>query len=350
MLVIQKTRYLLKKKQELTKKQILLRCKGDHEHNMDVKSKDRGELIIARKQGLFKVEDYAPCPLCLEWIKIESFSTKHQNNCAGRKNDVDMISRGKLTKGEAITQSAVLIGLVSKKASKSLLKEVYPIMTRDDITAMAKEDPLIVGLGNNWLRRNLANKLKRKYYTSSRMRGAARLLSKLNNLSENKLTMIDYIKPKYFDMVCEAALLCASVDNDDMEDLASPSSALKIGFDVGRLTHLKLGIAIREGNKTMREEAEQFNLLMKMEWTLKVSKLAHIKLNEMKLSKTSPLPVPEDLSKISKHVKSGLEALDFRRHSNTSDVYRRAVVLTQTRLLTYNKRRSGELEALRYVY
>ena len=89
---------------------------------------------------------------------------------------------------------------------------------------------------------------------------------------------------------------------------------------------------------------------MKMEWTLKVSKLAHIKLNEMKLSKTSPLPVPEDLSKISKHVKSGLEALDFRRHSNTSDVYRRAVVLTQTRLLTYNKRRSGELEALRYVY
>jgi hypothetical protein len=322
---------------------------------MGVKAADCGELIIARKHGQFNFEDYGPCPSCLEWIKIEAFSKKHQNNCAGRRKDPDVSSKKanqKLTKGEAITQSAVLVGLVSEKASKSLVKEVYPIMTRDELTAMAKGDPLIVGLGNDWLRRNMANKLKRKYYTSSRMRGAARLLSHLHDLSAKKLQMVDYIKPVYFDMVCEAALLCASIDDDDEEDLASPSSALKIGFDIGRLAHLKLGIAIREAIKTMKEEAELLSTLMKMEWTLKVSKLAQQKLNQMKLTKSSPLPVPEDLSSISKHLKTGLVTLDFRRHSTdqTSDVYRRAVVLTQTRLLTYNKRRSGELEALRYVY
>lgn len=68
----------------------------------------------------------------------------------------------------------------------------------------------------------------------------------------------------------------------------------------------------------------------------------------MRLGKTSPFPVPEDLSSIAKHVKAALGALDFRQHStDLSDVYKRAVVLTQTRLLTYNKRQSGELEALR---
>lgn len=260
-----KDKNIIQMKQELTKKQILLRCRGDHEHNMAVKAGKRGELIIARKQGQFNFEDYGPCPLCFEWIKIESFSKKHQSTCAGREKAANA-SRKKLTKGEAITQSAVLIGTVGETASKSLLTEVYPIMTRDDITTLAKSDNLIVGLGNNWLRKNVSNKLKRKYYTSSRMRGAARLLSHLHDLSGEKLTMRDYIKPCYFDTVCEAALLCANVENDDEEDLASPSSALKIGFDVGRLAHIKLGLAIREGNKTLQEEAEQFNCLLKMEF------------------------------------------------------------------------------------
>ena len=217
---------------------------------------------------------------------------------------------------------------------------------------MAKGDALIVGLGNNWFQRNLSNKLKRKYYTSTRMRGAARLLSHLHDLSGEKLQMTDYIKPVYFDTMCEAALSCASVDNDDIEDLATPSAALKIGFDIGRLTQLKLGIAICEGNKTMKEEAELFNSLMIMEWTLKVSKLAHLKLNQMKLSKSLPLPVPEDLASLSKHFKTGLQTLDFS-HCLTaaiSNIYKRAVVLVQTRLLTHNKRQSAELEVLRYVY
>ncbi|XP_033737472.1 titin homolog [Pecten maximus] len=340
-----KDKTIIEMKEAITKKQVLLRCRGDHEHNMNVTAQGHGELLIARKNGQFNVKDYGPCPLCFEWMKIKSFSKRHQLNCPAKNKD---ILKQSLTKGEAITQSAVLVGLVSEKATKSLIKEVFPIMTRDEITEMAKNDPLIVALGNNWLRRNLANTLKRKYYTSSRMRGAARLLCHLHNLSRVKLPMIDYITPSYFDTMCEAALLCANVDADDEEDLASPSSALKIGFDIGRLAHLKLGITIREGNIKGKEDAEQFNSLMKMEWTLRVSKIAHLKLNAMKLRKTSPLPVPEDLASISTYLKSELKGLDLTQRSSvkTSDIYKRAVILTQTRLLTYNKRRSGELEAL----
>ncbi|XP_069105224.1 uncharacterized protein [Argopecten irradians] len=333
-----KAEEIIAKKDQLKAKQTLLRNKGDDLHNMTVIKMKEGELIIARKQGKFSSDEYGPCPLCSEWIKKESLSFKHQKTCPGS------IKTKKMTKGEAILRSEFAMGKINEKASKGLVKEVYPIMTRDCLTNSAKADPLIVALGNTWLRRNLGNKIKRKYYTSSRMRGSARLLHHLQDLSAEKLTLSDYLKPKYFDLVCEGALLCAHMENDDEEDLKSPSAALKIGFDIGRMANIKLGLALRSSNKEEKQEAEEFSSLIKLEWSTRVSKLAHLKLQDMKVNKpASPLPIPEDLSVLGGRVVNEMKTMKYEKDIDT---YRRAVMLVQTRLLTYNKRRSGELEAL----
>ncbi|KAK6186767.1 hypothetical protein SNE40_006043 [Patella caerulea] len=146
-------------------------------------------------------------------------------------------------------------------------------MTRYTLTNVAKDGVLIVALGNHWLRRNLGITLKRKYYTSSKMRGAARLLQHLRELSKTNEDMSSYLSPRNFDLVCEAALLCAHMENDD-EDLKSPSTSIKIGFDVARMAGFKLGIALRDGNNDAKEEAEELKMLMTMEWSVRVSKLA----------------------------------------------------------------------------
>ena len=148
--------------------QTMLRHQGDHQHNMYVHEQEKGELIISRKSDKFKASEYGPCPHCLEWLKLESFKTKHLEKCPGMKKGGGNTNR-RAKKGEIITASSVIKGEVNEKASTKLVKEVYPIMTRDTITNLAKGDPLIVALGNNWLRRNLGNTLKRKYYTSSIM-------------------------------------------------------------------------------------------------------------------------------------------------------------------------------------
>ena len=83
-----------------------------------------------------------------------------------------------------------------------------------------------------------------------------------------------YLCPSRFDLVCEAALLCAHMENDDEEDLRSPSSSLKIGFDVARMAGFKLGMAVRDVNKDAKQEAEEIKMLMSMEWSVRVSKLA----------------------------------------------------------------------------
>lgn len=72
-------------------------------------------------------------------------------------------------------------------------------------TKIAQGDPLIVALGNNWVIRKVGNRLKRKYYTSSHMRTAARLRKKLRQLTDEKCASIDeFLRPCYFSEVAQA--------------------------------------------------------------------------------------------------------------------------------------------------
>ena len=66
---------------------------------------------------------------------------------------------------------------MDSKASQLLLKEVYPIMKADKVGICAQSDDIIVTLRNEWMIRNVGNKINRKYYTSQVMRLAARLSS-----------------------------------------------------------------------------------------------------------------------------------------------------------------------------
>ena len=106
-------------------------------------------------------------------------------------------------------------------------------MKNDEVGMVAKHDPPIVALGESWLRRNISNVEKRKYYTSQRMRLAAKLKLQMLQMG-NEGTMWDIISPKFFDDVCLAAIKCCIPFDDDLEDLAAPSNALKLKYDVKR--------------------------------------------------------------------------------------------------------------------
>ena len=71
----------LRKRKELI---AVLRNRGDHNHNKEVLLQKRGEMIVARRKtendGSFLIADYGPCPLCFEWLKLETIP-RHQTNC-----------------------------------------------------------------------------------------------------------------------------------------------------------------------------------------------------------------------------------------------------------------------------
>ena len=99
--------------------------------------------------------------------------------------------------------SLVRAGRLNVNATDALKNEVFKIMTPDEVGNVAMNDSLIIMLGNIWMAKNIDNKLKRKYYTSSRMRDAARLLMNLRELSGQNQDMLQFIEPEFFDYVCK---------------------------------------------------------------------------------------------------------------------------------------------------
>uniref|UniRef100_A0A8W8MSU3 Uncharacterized protein n=1 Tax=Magallana gigas TaxID=29159 RepID=A0A8W8MSU3_MAGGI len=328
---------------EINRKVTLIRNKGDNIHNMSVLQKGEGEILLSRRtQNKFSLKQYGPCPECFEWIQLEKSVATHRTSCPAFKTGSYFQS-----KGSVIIQAKVMAGKIIPESSKILQKEVLPAMRRDSITDSVLEDHIILMLGDIWLSKNIDNKRKRKHYASYHMRLAGRLLLLVRETTNLSLSMSDFLVPKYFNVFVSCALkACDGVDKEESDeyDLDHPSTALKIGFDLCRLASVKLGNSIKSGEEQGRLDASNFLNLMKLEWTVKVTKIAKSTLNERHFNAQKSLPDPEDIAKLAKHITN--ELTNFDVENMTPDNYRKGVILSESRLLLYNRRRPGELEAL----
>ena len=318
----------------------LLRNQGNNKHNQKVIERKKGEIFLARRSssGNFNLAEYGPCPNCYEWLRL-SIIDRHQSGCPAASGNITPTSKGSL-----LIQSDVLSGRISEDASKTLINEVYPIMQMDKIGMEARNDVLIIGLGNQWMTRNVGNKIMRKYYTSAVMRLAARLKLALNQMitPQNGTTLSDYLVPIYFTQVAKAALRVAKQDEGDEEDLAAPSNAVKLSYDIKRLVSIKLAKAIRSENTKDRQEAEDFLKLMSIEWS---TKLARVTLEDRKHNKKTPLPLQEDIQRLSEYLNDQIR--EFKTQDASYKNYRSGVILAESKLITFNRRRCGELQAMR---
>lgn len=114
-----------------------------------------------------------------------------------------------------------------------------------------------------------------------------------------------------------------------------------------RMASSKVGISIKTKNKEMKKEGEAFMYLMSKEWGYKVNKVARSTLSERMFNQKKELPYPEDIMKFSSYLVENLEFVDLSYTAVSGMMFRRIVMLVEARLLLYNRRRPGELEALR---
>ena len=122
------------------------------------------------------------------------------------------------------------------------------------------------------------NKL-RKRYPSSHMRSMAGFLIRARALArERKIEELvdaplnEFICPKYFDLVAEAALL-SSAENDDFlepSNIVSPSVANKIGADILKIANTKLCFAMSNQDESVKTICVDFMKMYEIRWFLKV--------------------------------------------------------------------------------
>ena len=156
--------------------------------------------------------------------------------------------------------------------------------------------------------------------------------------TEGTTTLEHYISPKYFDNVVQAALHCARQTVHDEEELESPSNAIKLSYDLKRVASIKMADAIASSNTLKRKEAKDFLKLMSIKWS---NKLATVALQAKRRLKKAPLPLPEDIQQLSSFLKENCTAFNTEDASYRN--FREAVVLALSRLVTYNRRRCGEV-------
>ena len=172
-----------------------------------------------RPNNDFDLSTYGPCPRCYSWI-CKKLLWKHQKFC--------MVECETLSTASILTLSDALSYRITPCASRKMQREVFFIMKNDEIGKVARKDSLIIMLGNQWLQKNVGNRLKRGRYTSAVMRLASKLLINIRKLQPSENNMSDYLKPENFDNIVKATLLSAVVNIDDEEEMAKEEDVDKI--------------------------------------------------------------------------------------------------------------------------
>lgn len=337
---------IMKEEVEVERKRLiaLLRSGFNHMNNMKSLKQHKGEIILNRRPETLDISKYGPCPRCFLWM-LKKLLYRHQKTCPTHPVN-------HLPAPVIVTQSDAMSGKISTEASPPVVKEVFNIMKRDDVGTLARKDDLIVMLGNMWMDKNIGNRLKRGKYTSAVMRLNARFLLNLRKLAplqgnpDSSSTMSTYLAPENFNSIVKAALLTASSTMDDDEDLGTPSNALKLGFDLKRLISIKLGLAVMRKNVEERKDAEELLCLMNVFWGTRVTKLARVLLDERHFNRRIQLPEPQDIKKLNEHLGDRLNELDLTKNNSYSNYIAVAEVIL-AKLLVYNRRRTGEMEAIR---
>ena len=357
----------------------LIKKKGNNKHNQEVLKEGKGELILARRpKEAFMSSDYGPCPNCLEWLNVKTLQ-RHQKKC---KSFTTTEIAKKPSKKVLQLKSDIISGRYGIDSTSKFQKEVYSIMTRDKITDLAKKDKLIVSLGESWYKRSVGNP-KRKYFASQHMRLMSRLLINLRSLivhseesstdvngsikektalceqnanlslehvdeeevSENTTQnyfMWDLLDPMHFEKVTKASIMCTFPYMDDIEDLKSPSNAIKLKYDLVRMLDMKWSFIQEKGGGIGADRCDIFQRQIKIHWNESVTRLARAVLLNRSLVKEVQIPAPEDIKKLTIFITDEVKKIDISDYK--TDNFRNTVRLAQTRLLLFNKRRSGEID------
>ncbi|KAK6191260.1 hypothetical protein SNE40_002994 [Patella caerulea] len=304
---------------------------------MNTLKRGKGEIILERRpRGKFELKEYGPCPGCYLWLN-HKLLRKHKNVCVAK---CDFSKSASL-----ITQSKIISGRIHTSPSQTLLNEVFSSMNMDMIGTVAREDPLIVELGNQWIQKNVGNRLKRGAYTGQIMRLCARLLINLREITPITEEPIfwNYLKASFFDDIVEATLKTANAISED--NLEKPSNACKLGFDIKKLINGKIGISIMTNDEPSRKEAEDLLKTMEIFGGTRVAKLSNVILEQRKYEKHKQLPNPDDIEELNKSLECSLKGLDLT--TTTLENFTNVVEMVEAKLVIYNRRRVGELEAIR---
>lgn len=159
----------------------------------------------------------------------------------------------------------------------------------------------------------------------SKLRFLARLLVKLRDMTGLKLSLSDFIHPKYYDSFVSAVIELRK-ENQQL--------AVTLGFFIRKIALKKKATAIKNGNETERTVAADFLDVYDSSWNELVASSTLRMQQLQKVNKQVKLPDASDLQKLQKYVTSEID-------KSTSYTHLQKLILSA--LILFNKRRPAEV-------
>lgn len=327
---------------------ILLRRKGNY-----VLQKEKNIWKPARKpissETAINEETYMVCVNCFGLIK-NSYYWRHRKICK-LKDERCSKKRNHNYRSESQT-FLVATGLLGNFLNKSRILEVCNIMRADKIGFSAKSDFLICLYGESLLGKHKRQQMK--IAISQKMRNMARLKLVLQK-STTIQNFVDILKPEMYLHIVAGVKVISGYDESALS-FKSPSVALHMGTELKFICEVAKKAIITKNplfkniddRKTKVEEISDLCQTISAHWCNDVSSLANKVLNEKKVIKPKLLPTTEDVRAFNLYT-STLASEAYKNLTDgkrVTDNYQTLAQCTLALLLTFNRKRIGEIQFL----
>lgn len=320
---------------------------GDFYHNCEVLSSRTGELILVRRPTEAELlgvtySDYGPCPKCLGFL-LKRHLWHHVKYTCGKASNEHDDKDSKKSKFVITESSSLMNGVLQTDFPENFLTNIVDKLRSDEIGTVIRNDTLILRFGAFLYEKYGDTQLE---LIRQNMRQLSRLLLELNKLSPTIKSISDSLNPEKFDLVIEATKKLtlrsegAIVSRPTFE---IPSLALKIGYALKKCIGIERGQALRHSNIRRDKSLKSFEKLLLLEWNVRISSNALASLHSKKLNNTELLPITSDLLILSKFLEKEIKSTREELEQNCStSLWTTLASLTLTRIVLFNKRRSGE--------
>lgn len=302
-----------------------------------------GSLIVSRRPTVndeIEANEYLPCKYCFKFCKKKKLY-RHTKICQF-KNDK---AESNVNKRNSLMQSAML--LENENHHKQLQEEVFSKMKYDDVLLVAKNDDLICSFGTRLLQNHRDGHLKG--YISQRLRQIAKFLIILRTLNLEINDLHDFLKPKFYKTVVEAAKQLSGY-NEKENTFRHPSTALKIGHSINQCCDiLETQYIINGKPEADLQEIKNFSKVFQREWKFSISSNACQDIGKKKYNKKMVLPDAKDITSLHSYLNNQLESVVSKIEQGEIDenLYKILCENLLCQIILLNRRRSGEVERIK---
>ncbi|XP_072389433.1 uncharacterized protein [Diabrotica undecimpunctata] len=223
------------------------------------RSKTRKQLLFAlRKKG-----NYLLGSANLKPVRKGSADTNYLpcDHCFGMYSAKNLWRHRKICNPYSVTrnsQSQAQNFLLRHLKLDTYLKEtVFPRIRADNVSLVAKKDPLICAFGSRYL------KIHREQHfipvASRKMRELAKIVIELRKNSSSIKTLFGSLKPEYYDSLVFATKIVSKYDNES-KTFKAPSFAKNIGTTLKQCCDIALMLNAKKSEFTVRSASAKADL------------------------------------------------------------------------------------------